>query len=283
MKKLLAILLFLFTLSISKSQCDWSDTTFEKGYQNRNEFYFQTNMHPDSCGDYIFTVYDYQRQVEDTMEDRGGWFFVSLSNGKYQARMIAFNRCIDCDTVFTIDIDVTIFGTLGYRQTVDINDCKSITFNFFDLEDNNDSCYRYLYEIWKADKYINGLSEEEWKNVSDVDLRYGYNPAPDLLIHYGEYKDTSLKYTFKDTGRYLITLYVSNECTGIDTGAYVKLNVCGGQKTSSVKQLTKTDLTNGTVIGYYDMLGRRVDALEPNRIYIVIYSNGRRQKIMRTN
>jgi len=29
------------------------------------------------------------------------------------------------------------------------------------------------------------------------------------------------------------------------------------------------------------MLGRNVDYIEPNKIYIVLYSDGRRQKVMR--
>jgi len=281
MKKLLGILLVLFTFGTSKAQCDWSNTTFDKFSQRGNEFYFETNMHYDSCWDYIFTVYDYQRQVEDTMEDWGGWFGVVFNvKGKYQARMIAFNRCIGCDTVFTYDVDITIFGKLGYSQKVSIKDCKSYT---FDLEDRKDNCYKYYYQIWKADKYINDLSEEEWKNVSDSALYFGYSFDEDLLVYYGEPKDITLTHQFEDSGRYLMIPQIYNECTGIDTWAFVKLNVCVGEKTTSVKNLVKTDLTNVTVVGYYDMLGRKVDYMEPNKIYIVLYSNGRRYKVMRTN
>jgi len=59
------------------------------------------------------------------------------------------------------------------------------------------------------------------------------------------------------------------------------LNVCTEFKTTSVKKITKEDLKNVTVVGYYDMLGRNVDYIEPNKIYIVLYSDGRRQKVMR--
>jgi hypothetical protein len=74
-----------------------------------------------------------------------------------------------------------------------------------------------------------------------------------------------------------------NNCTQIDTWAFKKLNVCVGQRMTSIKKVAKEDLKNVTVVGYYNMLGRKVDALEPNKIYIILYSDGRRQKVMRTN
>ena len=73
-----------------------------------------------------------------------------------------------------------------------------------------------------------------------------------------------------------------NNCSGIDTWAFKKLNVCLEFQTTSVKEITKQTLKNVTVVGYYDLLGRHVDYIEPNKIYIVHYSDGRRQKIMRT-
>ena len=36
------------------------------------------------------------------------------------------------------------------------------------------------------------------------------------------------------------------------------------------------------IIGYYDVLGRQVDYMEPEKVYIVIYNNGKRQKVVRT-
>jgi hypothetical protein len=72
-----------------------------------------------------------------------------------------------------------------------------------------------------------------------------------------------------------------NTCTQIDTWAFKKLNVCVGQRMASIKKVTGESLKNVTVIGYYDMLGRKVDYMEPNKIYIVMYSDGRKLKVMR--
>ena len=74
---------------------------------------------------------------------------------------------------------------------------------------------------------------------------------------------------------------IYNKCTQIDTWAFKKLNVCLEFKTASVKKITKTDLQNVTVVGYYDLMGRHVDYMEPNKIYVVLYSDGRRLKVMR--
>ena len=280
MKKLLLILTVLFTTLNVNAQCDWSNTTFEKISQRGNEFYFETNTHYDSCWDYIFTVYDYQRKVVDTMEDWGGWFGVAFNaKGKYQARMIAFNRCIGCDTTFVVDVDITIFGKLGYSHKVGAKNCK---YYQFELEERRDKCTEYYYQIWKADDYINGLSEKEWKEVSDSALYFDYSFDEDLLVYYSQSSERTLTHEFKDSGRYLMIPQLYNKCTQIDTWAFKKLNVCVGQKTTSVKKITREDLKNVTVVGYYDMLGRKVDYMEPNKIYIVMYSNGRRLKVMRS-
>jgi hypothetical protein len=70
---------------------------------------------------------------------------------------------------------------------------------------------------------------------------------------------------------------VFNKCTQIDTWAMKKLNVCLEFKTISVKKVIQSPIS---VVGYYDMMGRQVDAIEPNKIYIIMYSNGQRRKVM---
>lgn len=278
MKKLLLLLTILFTSLTSQAKCDWSKTTFDKISQRGNEFYFETNMHYDSCWDYIFTVYDYQRQVEDTMEDWGGWFGVSFNaKGKYQARMIAFNRCLDCDTVFTYDVDITIFGKLGFDYNIGAKNCK---YYQFELEDRKDKCVEYYYQIWKGDDWVNSLTDKEWKEASDSLIYFDYSFDDKLLLYYSQSSERTLTHEFKDSGRYLIIPQLYNTCTQIDTWSFKKLDVCKEFKTTSVKRIVPS-LTNVTVVGYYDLLGREVDHIELNKIYIVHYSDGRRTKMMR--
>lgn len=278
MKKLLLLLTILFTSLTSQAKCDWSNTTFDKISQRGNEFYFETNMHYDSCWDYIFTVYDYQRQVEDTMEDWGGWFGVSFNaKGKYQARMIAFNRCLDCDTVFTYDVDITIFNKIGFDYNVGAKNCK---YYQFELEDRKDKCFEYYYQIWKGDDWVNSLTDKEWKEASDSLIYFDYSFDDKLLLYYSQSSERTLTHEFKDSGRYLIIPQLYNTCTQIDTWSFKKLDVCKEFKTTSVKRIVPS-LTNVTVVGYYDLLGREVDHIELNKIYIVHYSDGRRTKMMR--
>jgi hypothetical protein len=49
---------------------------------------------------------------------------------------------------------------------------------------------------------------------------------------------------------------------------------------TSVKPIVKNE--DLKIIGYYDMIGRKVDYIELDTPYIVIYNNGKRQKIVRT-
>jgi hypothetical protein len=49
---------------------------------------------------------------------------------------------------------------------------------------------------------------------------------------------------------------------------------------SSVKTIVKNEELK--IIGYYDMIGRKVDYMEIDKPYIIIYSNGKRQKVMRS-
>jgi hypothetical protein len=71
-----------------------------------------------------------------------------------------------------------------------------------------------------------------------------------------------------------------NKCTGIDTFTIHKLDVCKRSNVSSVKNIVKNE--DLKIIGYYDMIGRKVDYMEVDVPYIIIYNNGKRQKVMRT-
>jgi len=281
MKKIPLILLVLFTSLSAKAGCDFSGITFKTIQQQGNNFYFQTNMHMDSCWYYTFTAYSFTNKEEYKLDDMGGRTGVTFNQkGKYEVRLNVFNECEKCDTVFTIDVDITIFGKLGFSYNIGAKNCKYYT---FELTNRKDTCTEYYYEIWKADDYINGLSNKEWKEVSDSALYFNYSRAEELIEYYSIKSERVLNYTFKDSGRYFIVPVIYNKCTGIDTWAFKKLNVCLEFQTTSVKKITREALKNVTVVGYYDLLGRHVDYIEPNKIYIVHYSDGRRQKVMRTS
>lgn len=278
MKKLLFLLTLLLTSAVGWSKCDFSGITFEKFSQRGNEMYFRTNMKWDDCWDYVFTAYDYQLKRVDTLDDWGGRTGVSFNTkGKYQMRLNVTNRCDKCDTVLTIEIDITIFKTLGFDYNVGSKNCKSYKFEF----SGRDTCYDYYYNIYKGDEWINNMTDEQWNTLTDSALYFGYSWADDLMMYYSRNSERVLDFEFDDSGRYFIIPMLLNKCTGIDTWAMKKLNVCIETNTTSVKPIVKTQEVK--IIGYYDLLGKQVDAMEPNKIYIVLYNNGRRQKVMMTN
>jgi hypothetical protein len=49
--------------------------------------------------------------------------------------------------------------------------------------------------------------------------------------------------------------------------------------TTGIEELHKPE---PQVIGYYDVLGRQVEYMEPEKVYIIRYNNGKSQKVVRT-
>ena len=64
----------------------------------------------------------------------------------------------------------------------------------------------------------------------------------------------------------------------MDTFRTRKITVCPEELRASSKQLIKN--SDIKIIGYYDMLGRQVEYVRPNEVYIYLYSNGERKKII---
>ena len=277
MKKIITLLMVVSTwLSVQAQNYDFSGITFEKFSQRANEMYFRTNMDMDDCWRYYFTAYDYQTKRLDTLEDWGGRTGVSFNvKGKYQMRLNVVNICKKCDTVLTIEVDITIFHKMGYSGKAASKNCKAYR---FELDNREDTCYKYYYNVYKADKWINDMSDEKWSKLTTNELYFGYSWAEDLVMYYSTKSERVMDFEFDDSGRYFIIPMVYNECSGIDTWAIEKLDVCKPIKTTSVKTIVKNaDLR---VIGYYDMMGRQVDYMRPNEVYVVFYSNGQRRKVM---
>ena len=276
MKKLiLSLLMGLVAMTSQAQNCDFSDIEFYVLQQRGNEYYFRTNMHSDECRYYLFTAYDYQLDKLDTLQDWGGTTgAVFNAKGKYQIRLNVYDECAECDTMLTIEVDITIFKKLGFSYNVADKNCKYYT---FELANREDTCIEYYYNIYKADKFINDLTDKEWDELSDSALYFGYSWADELVMYYSIRSERVKKFEFEDSGRYFVIPMVYNKCTQIDTWAMKKLNVCTAFKTTAVKRIIPTQIS---VIGYYDMLGRQVDAIEPNKIYIILYSNGERRKVM---
>jgi hypothetical protein len=286
MKKLIFGLLAMLSLTAqAQTKCDWSDYYMVKSYQSQNYFQFKTNLHStDTCIDYTWTVYDFQLKRIDTIQEiTNGAIGVQFNaKGKYKVGLKAVNKCAKhgmawCDTFFYQYIDITVYGkkaSFGYK--VSDTNCRAYT---FEMNNMKDSCISYYYEIWDATEYAKKLSDEEWSKFSDSAIYFGYGWDEKNLKYYSRTSERGLKHTFEDSGRYIITTYWQNKCSGIDTWIWNKITVCPTKRATSVTKLKPTDIK---VIGVYDMLGRPVQYMEENQIYIYHYNNGQRRKVMRT-
>lgn len=263
----------------AQTKCDWSGYYVKKTYQRQNYFEFRTNIDWDSCIDYTWLVYDYQLKRKDTLQEVvSGAVQVQFNvKGKYQVQLKVVDKCNKCDTIFYQDIEITVYGPkskLSYSPS--IKNCKSIT---FEIPKIDDTCIENYYEIWDANEFTKNLTDKQWKEISDSLFYFTYDWDGRNLVYYSQTPERGLKHEFSDSGRYLVMAYWINKCTGIDTFTFNKIIVCPKEQTSSIKNIIKS--TDLKIIGYYDMIGRRVDYMRSNEVYIILYSNGQRRKVMR--
>jgi hypothetical protein len=107
-------------------------------------------------------------------------------------------------------------------------------------------------------------------NFSDNDLVKIQGPQQSARV---------LKYNFpfKDT-RYLVIAQWFNKCNGQDTFMIRRITIEKCNPTSVKPIVRNEDLK---IIGYYDMIGRKVEYMEADKPYVIIYSNGKRQKVIK--
>lgn len=277
MKRLLLIVLMLVGVLTTQAKCDFSKVKFEKYSQQGNEMYFRTNIDEDSCIYFYFTAYDYQLKRLDTIQGWGNTVGVSFNaKGKYQMMLNVVDECNECAAVLVIEINITVFGKVFVDANPGSKNCKAYLCSMKDFRDT--TCMEYYYSIWKADPWMNKLTDTEYNKLTDSAIYFGYSFDEKYLIDYNLKSKRTFNIEFTDSGRHFILATWLNKCTGIDTFIFKKLDVCKRVNTTNVKQLVKQN--NITIVGYYDLLGRQVDAIEPNKVYIVLYSNGKYAKVV---
>jgi hypothetical protein len=203
-------------------------------------------------------------------------YWTSGSTGSFAIK--AINKCTKpwCDTLLYQYIDITIFGPkakMSYNAAP--KNCRAYT---FEMNNMNDTCMEYYYELWKADEWINKMSNKEWNSLTDSAIYFGYSWDEKNIEYYSTKSERVLKHEFSDSGRYIVYSYWYNKCSGIDTWSFTKITVCPTEPTTSVKSLVKN--TELKIVGYYDIMGRQVDYMRPNEVYIILYNNGQRRKVM---
>ena len=269
--------MLLVSLASANAKCDWSSY---KLYQSntRNYYTFVLNgngMGDDTCINWMWLVYDNQTKKVDTLREYDlGYLRVQFNKkGKYKLYVKVWNKCEKCDTALYREINIQYFDKTGLGKLV--YSCNKHLYEMPMMALKGDTCYSYYYYIYRG-KFFDDLTKSEWDSITNEQIYNLYSFANDDLdtVH----ESRLFSYTYPKNGRYLLVAGVFNWCNNQDTFMMKKVTIdCG---TTGVKDIVKAE--DLKVVGYYDMIGRKVDYLEVNQPYIVIYNNGKRQKVVRT-
>lgn len=273
MKKLLISLMSLLTSLGVSAKCDWSGYWMKKVNQQQNVFTFQTNVKWDNCIDYWWIVYDHQLKRSDTVQDIRGFSQIQFNaKGKYTVNLKVVDDCNKCDTTFQYLVDITIYGKATVDWRIGVHNCRSYSFEMTEF----DTCVEYYYSIYKS-QYFDTMSDQTWKDLTDSAIYFGYDFDEKDLVFYNMTSQRKIYHDFADSGRHFMSVYWYNRCTGIDTWAMRKIEVCPRGNSLGTHRLSSSE---PKLIGIYDMLGRRVYAVRKNEVLIYIYDDGSRKKIV---
>ena len=269
--------MLMISVTTSYAKCDWSYLKLSQT-NNRNYYRFKLSgdgLGDDTCVNWMFLVYDFQTKKIDTLEEFRGYTDVTFNKkGKYKLYVKVWDKCEKCDTTLMREITIQYFDKVGFSRTQ--KSCKNFIYEISPATTvKGDTCYSYYYYIYSG-KFFNNLTNGEWDSITTNQLYTFYDfPDSDLdTIHEGRL----FNYTYPENGRYLIVNQVFNWCNYQDTFMMSKVTIdCNS---SGIKNIVKDE--DLKVVGYYDMIGRKVDYMEIDKPYIIIYNNGKRQKIVRT-
>lgn len=272
MKKLLSILMVLFTALSVSAKCNWSGYWLKKVNQQQNVYTFQTNIDPNNCIDYFWIVYDHQLKKYDTLQDMRGFTQVQFNvKGKYTVNLKAIDICQKCDTTFSYLVDITIYRKADVLWNIGTKNCKYYQFNMTGF----DTCVEYYYSIYKSDLFdsLYGYWDTAKNLYEWIYKNYDFDEKD--LVFYNMTSQQKVTHEFQDSGRHLLVAYWYNKCSGIDTFVMRKLEVCPSSPILTIKPIRKEE---PKLIGVYDMLGRPVYNIRENEILIYVYDDGSKIK-----
>ena len=287
MKKIIALLMLLVSLASANAKCDWSTLKLQQ-WNNRNvyKWYVSGRALDDTCVDWMFMIYDFQTKKTDTVWDNKGICEVQFNKkGKYKMYLKVWNRCKKCDTALYREVNIIYFPkctfTYGMRSTKG-NSCADSMVGEMSLGPwtKGDTCWQWWNYIYNS-KELNDLSQSDWDSMSNEQLYMYYDFNDTGMIFYQGPTNSArlIKYKFPKDGKYLVVTQWYNKCLSQDTFFFTRITVkCN--KVTSVRNIVKNE--DLKIIGYYDMIGRKVEYMEVDKPYIIIYNNGKRQKVMRT-
>jgi hypothetical protein len=279
MRKLLLMLVVLFSAITADAKCDWS-TLKLKQWNERNVYKWQVSgqVLDDTCVDYMFMVYDFQTKKTDTVYDVRGIVQVQFNvKGKYKLYLKVWNRCEKCDTALYRPIEIVQFPGAGVGYSVNMNDCKKYKFemNYIKGMSVKDTCMDYYMVFYKG-PWMDTMSQKEWDNLTDYQIGMEYEfPDADFL----GYTQTRLAdFTFKDSGRVLMYAQWWNKCLRQDTFMFRRLDVCKRANTTSITTIIKPE---PKIVAMYDIMGRRVYNVKEDELVIYLYSDGSTKKVIK--
>jgi hypothetical protein len=286
MKKIIALLMLLVSLATANAKgCDWSTLKLQQWNQrNLYKWYVSGSVLDDTCVDYMFMVYDQQTKKTDTMESFRGICEVQFNKkGKYKMYLKVWNKCKKCDTALFREVNIIYFPKCNYTYNLKSTGGKCLDSMVGEMSlgpwIKGDTCWQWYSYIWSG-PMLDSLSEFDFIHMSDYDLYMYYDFGDSDLVHYDGPTNSArlIKYKFPHKGNYLVATQWYNKCLDQDTFFFTKISY--NCNISSVKTIVKNE--DVKIIGYYDMIGRKVDYMEIDKPYIIIYSNGKRQKVMRS-
>ena len=287
MRKIILLLMLLVSLATANAKCDWSNVRLtQQNVRNQYRFNLSGINLDDTCINYMYIVYTVKNGQIDTMSSSNGRVDIIFNEkGKYRVYLKIKNKCEKCDTALVREVSIDYFNQCkySYKLSSSTNTCNDSITAEMTLGTTNkmDTCwqyFQYIYRGWELDS----LSQRQWDSMSDQQLINYYNFSDnDIVKIQGPEKGFRVlkyKFPFKDS-RYLVIAQWYNACTGQDTFMFRRITIEICNPTSVKNIVSEEDLK---VISIYDIIGRKVDYMETDKPYVVIYSNGKRQKIIRT-
>ena len=259
----------LFTTLTVNAKCDWSSLKLQQWNQGTYYKWYLSGWERDTCKNYMFMVYDFQKKKTDTIIDNKGIVEVSFNApGEYKLYVKLWDKCNKCDTSMFRAVKI-----IAWKPTANLfgkkASCDSAVFEMTAMN-LKDTCWTYYYYVYNGPE-LDTLSDKDFLGMSDYQLYMYYSfPEKDLILN----KETRLlKYKFPKKGKYLIIGQYYNKCLGQDT-VFFSRHIIDCNTTS----LNKISREEPKLIGIYDMMGKPVKNIRENEILIFIYSDGTRKK-----
>ena len=251
MKKLLLMLMVLFSSITANAKCDWSTLKLQQ-WNERNYYKWYVSgagIGDDTCISYQMAIYNFQTGKTQTLKggkDTGVGFEYYLyeknglvevlfnTRGRYKLYVKVLDKCNKCDTALYRMVELVYFPNAGVGYSVNTTDCKKYKFemNYIKNMPLKDTCMEYYLMFYKG-PWMDTMSQKEWDNLTDYQIGMEYDfPDADFL---GYTQTRIADFTFKDTGRVLMIAQWWNKCIKQDTFMFRRLDVCKTAPTTKVK------------------------------------------------